>query len=571
MRSRFPRRMAYSPATEALRRMFFAHAEAERRGIRTDDVMAEMEAQAAAARRRRERERERRAQRAERNAEELTRRGFLVGGATVGAAVALSTGGLPVRPAAAATTARIAIVGGGLAGIRCAHSLWTSNKKAAATIYEADTSHIGGRCWSLRDYFSNGLIGEHGGAFINTPQTAIRNLATKLGLKEVVVNGGDLPGNSYSEVYWFNGAYYTYNDANADWTSIGYPVFQAAIKKAPYPQTYNSNTPEGKRLDNLSVPQWLDETGIGATTRFGRLLQADAVSEYGGDPANQSALNLLFLLAWNGRNSVVPLPGDDEKYWLDGGNDQLVSRMLAQLPADTVKQGYQLVAVKDNGNKTYTLSFKTGPTTVDVVADHVVLALPFTTLRDVDLTKANLSPMKTRTITQFDLGTNAKIHVEVSRKTWPGLGFSGATYTDHTGFCTAWDGSVQLGANGAPAILLGFPGGTAGRDVLTGAAHGPAPAKDVSWFLNQIEPIFPGTTAAYTGKAYEDHWSASPYQKGAYSYYKVGQQTTFGGSEKLQEGNIHFAGEHTEYEEQGFLNGAVVSGERAAGEVYAQI
>ena len=41
--------------------------------------------------------------------------------------------------------------------------------------------------------------------------------------------------------------------------------------------------------------------------------------------------------------------------------------------------------------------------------------------------------------------------------------------------------------------------------------------------------------------------------------------------EGVQEGNIHFAGEHTDPEEQGFLNGAVTSGERAASEVLHQI
>ena len=50
-----------------------------------------------------------------------------------------------------------------------------------------------------------------------------------------------------------------------------------------------------------------------------------------------------------------------------------------------------------------------------------------------------------------------------------------------------------------------------------GAAHGPAPARDVRWFLDQIEPVFPGTSKAYTGRAYEDHWSVDPWHKGAYS------------------------------------------------------
>ena len=54
---------------------------------------------------------------------------------------------------------------------------------------------------------------------------------------------------------------------------------------------------------------------------------------------------------------------------------------------------------------------------------------------------------------------------------------------------------------------------------------------------------------------------------GAWSYYGLGQYTGFSGIELVQEGNIHFAGEHTSLESQGFMEGAVTSGERVAGEI----
>jgi hypothetical protein len=110
------------------------------------------------------------------------------------------------------------------------------------------------------------------------------------------VNGGNLPGGE--EIFRFDGGPYTYDEANADWGEIGYRVFQDAYKLAPWPQRYDGNTAEGRRLDALPVPEWLDETEISSSSRFGRLLLADVVSEYGGDPSDQPALNLLYLLAW---------------------------------------------------------------------------------------------------------------------------------------------------------------------------------------------------------------------------------------------------------------------------------
>ena len=556
--SRRPRAVTYSPVTRRFRELFATHAEAERRKLPVDEIAGERQERAAALSRHRELDREQDEER------RLTRCRLLVEAGAAGALVA----GFGARSArAAGSTPRIAIVGAGLAGIRCAHMLWTGGSRVASTVYEADTTHVGGRCWSLRGYFQNGLVGEHGGAFINHDETAIRSLAKNLGLKEEIVNGGDLSAGK--EVYWFDGKPYTYDDANADWGSVGYPVFQGAYKQAPWPQRYNSSTTEGKRLDGVTIPDWLDQTGISSSSRFGRLMLANSVSEYGGDPSDQTALNLLYLLAWNSPNSLQPLPGYDEKYHIVGGNDQIVSQMVAQLPSGTIKQGYQLVALKDNGNKTYTLTFQVGPKTQQVTADHVVLALPFSTLRDVDLTHSNLSPLKMQAIQMLGMGQNAKIHVQVQKKTWPPLGYSGVSYTDWNAYCVAWDDSVPLGTSG-PAILLAFPGGSTGKNVLTGAAHGKAPKTDVSWFLNQIEPVFPGTTAAYSGLAWEDHWSVDPWHKGAYSYWRLGQYTTFSGYEGVQEGNVHFAGEHTDPEEQGFLNGAINTGERAASEVLHQ-
>src|SRR5438045_3044869 len=105
----------------------------------------------------------------------------------------------------------------------------------------------------------------------------------------------------------------------------------------------------------------------------------------------------------------------------------------ARLPSGAVKQGYQLIALKDNGNKTYTLTFQVGPKMQQVTADHVVRALPFSTLRDVDLTHSNLSPRKMQAIQTLGMGQNAKIHVQVQKKPWPRLGYSGVSYTDRNG------------------------------------------------------------------------------------------------------------------------------------------
>ena len=75
----------------------------------------------------------------------------------------------------------------------------------------------------------------------------------------------------------------------------------------------------------------------------------------------------------------------------------------------------------------------------------------------------------------------------------------------------------------------------------------------------------------WTGRATIDFWTAYPWTKGSYSYWKVGQYTKFSGMEKERQGNCHFAGEHTSQDFQGYLNGAVETGERVVDEILGDL
>ncbi|GAA2813750.1 hypothetical protein GCM10010441_43090 [Kitasatospora paracochleata] len=488
----------------------------------------------------------------------------ILGAAGAIAAATVPAGLLSPSRANAATAPRVVIVGAGLAGLRCAHQLWNRAKPVASTVYEADTTHLGGRCWSLRGFFDGGQVGEHGGSFISSTDKAVLGLATSLGLQREYANGGGLDSGDYAG--WVDDTLYNGSQQQDDWVAQAYDAFHASYQAIGTPR-YNSHTAEAYRLDQLSCLDYLAEIGLPADSRLGQLIQSIQLQS-GGEPGQSSALGMIGFL---GASSTFDgARGFDEKYHLVGGNDQLVTGMVGQLPAGTVRQGYQLIALAQNTDGSYTCTFDHCGSTVSVPADHVVLALPFSTLRNVDLSRADLSALKLTAIREQGMGQNGKLVAQLTRKTWPALGYNGISNTGPLGYQTAWDGSVNLGAAGSPALLVNFPGGDGARVRLTGAAHGPAPAADVNAFLAQIEHVYPGTTAAYNGRAYEDHWSLDPWHLGAYHYYKVGQYTSFAGYEAVQEGRIHFAGEHTDVD-NATLNAAVASGARAAGEILAQL
>ena len=85
--------------------------------------------------------------------------------------------------------------------------------------------------------------------------------------------------------------------------------------------------------------------------------------------------------------------------------------------------------------------------------------------------------------------------------------------------------------------------------------------------LEQLEQVFPGISPHYTGTAALSYSPGDPYLRGSYSCWAVGQYTLFGGYERVRQGPIHFAGEHCSIEEQGYMEGAVREGTRAALEV----
>jgi monoamine oxidase len=199
-----------------------------------------------------------------------------------------------------------------------------------------------------------------------------------------------------------------------------------------------------------------------------------------------------------------------------------------------------------------------------VNADKLVLALPFAIIRhSVNVSKAGFSARKLQAIADQGMGTNSKLHVQFSKRYWNDLGCNGDTVAD-TGYQNTWE--VTRAQPGTAGILVDYTGGDIGASFGSGT-----PASRAQEFLTQIDPVLPGLGQHWNGKATIDFWPGYEWTRGSYSYWKVGQYTDFAGIEGRQEGNAHFCGEHTSIDFQGYLNGAVETGERAAGEVLSDL
>jgi monoamine oxidase len=472
-------------------------------------------------------------------------------------AIGASLFGKLAPSARGATPPKIVVVGAGLAGLTCAYRLKQAGY--AAEVHEA-SNRVGGRCWTLRGAFDNNQIAEHGGELIDSGHRELRNLAAELRLDLVDLVAAEAHG--VEESYYFDGSPYTPAQATADFQAVK-PKLQKDLSAASYPTLYNLSTQRGRELDRMSIIDWIQESvpgGIGS--KLGQLLDVAYNIEYGAESSQQSSLNLIYLLGYATGGPLALFGKSDERYHIVGGNDQ-VPTMLAALLDTQITTGSALTAISLTSGSRVRVTLRQGSASKTITADKVVLALPFSMLRSVDYAGAGFSPVKRTAIEESAMGTNSKLHLQFKRRIWETRGSNGATYAD-TGYQTTWD--VTRGQAGQTGILVDYTGGTIGASFGSGSVQ-----QRAKKFLDQLEPVLPGITAEWNGKAALDYWQAYPFTRGSYSYWKVGQYTKFAGAEREQEGNCHFAGEHTSVDFQGYLNGAVETGERAASEILADL
>lgn len=485
-----------------------------------------------------------------------SRRTFLKGIGAVAIASALPSFLVsPIATKAASGGRRIAVVGAGLAGLSCAYRLKQAG--ISAEIFESN-NRVGGRCWSLRNYFNEEQIAEHGGELIDQSHTNIRQLAQELGL--VLDNLKQAEQNGTEEFLYFMNEKYDINEATTDLKGI-WQKLHSDLSSASYPTRYYSSTQRGRELDAMSIDQWINESVPGGlSSKLGKLLSIAYNIEYGEETNNQSSLNLIYLLGYSGQGQMRIFGPSNEKFHIRGGNDQIVSKLSEQL-TNQIQLNTALKSISKNKDETYTLTFSNGQTKI---YDYVVLTIPFSILKTaVNYTNAGFSAKKIKAITELGMSANTKLNIQFTNRHWRTLGNNGDSYSD-TGYQTTWE--VTRAQQGTSGILVDYTGGKVAKEFESGSV-----STHVTNFLSRSSTVFPGLAGYYNGKAYINCWSTNQWTKGAYSYYKPGQYVAFGGAEGEREGNCFFAGEHTSQDFQGYLNGAVETGEKVAAELAREL
>lgn len=509
------------------------------------------------------------------SAPRLTRRALLAAG---GASIALGplgrAGFVQGTPAAtpSAGAARIGIVGAGIAGLNAVLTLHDAG--VAVTLFEA-ADRVGGRMHSNTTLWAEGQASEWCGELINTDHVTIRSLAGRFGLPLVDLLAAEPAGSE--PTFFFLGRYYGDAEAEHDFGPVHRTALAQLAAIGPTAR-YDAMTPAGSLFDQMSAAQWIDlYVPGGHDAPLGRLLDVVFTTEGGRNAAELSALTLIEPLA-----AMPELFGfSDERFHIGGGNQRLpeaiAAHVVASAPSCDLRLGWRLTAVRRD-ERGVALAFATADGAREERFDQVVLALPFSVLRTLDLTRASFDALKRRAIGELAYGTNAKLQLQFDarfwrqRGAWPGVS-NGLISTDN-GMQNAWE--VTRGQAGAAGIINIYTGGTVGAGFRPDAPFSttrdsPAVGAAAKRFLPLMEQIWPGATAHYTGVASLSYPTGDLNLLGSYPIYTVGQIGAFGGYERVRQGNVHFAGDHCSEEFQGFMEGAAREGVRAAREILADL
>lgn len=499
--------------------------------------------------------------------------------------------------AATPTLPAVGIVGAGLAGLTAAYTL--SKKNIPTVIFEA-SSRTGGRAYTQA--FPNGQIYEVGGEMIDTDHTQIISLVNEVGLQIVTA----VPNPALQPKYMVDGQVYPNDAVFADYQVV-FPRIQSDAK-ACWPGPKFKPNSANQILDRVNLENYINDVCTplgGADSRFAKLLKNAYTIEYGLEPVKQSCLNLLFLMGFGTISTFSMFGPSDEVYNIRGGTQRLADRlveilMLSGLCNIRLNTPVTKVArVAADGSYTLTAN------SVAYNYPQIIMTIPFPMYASVDISEAQFSGLKRYIINNGALGSNSKLNVQFTTPFWQSLGCTGETYAPS--YQNTWD--VAADQAGTTGVLVNYTGGGYAETFPTSfMSSSPVQRnKDLKAvtdrFLTQLNGTFPGASSNFTYVTTSDiqnvasvNWRQMPWNRGAYSVYVTGQYSgglgtanpdgtasppgsivPFAGNEALPEPQdlqskyqtCHFAGEACTIDYQGFLNGAVVTGQNAAAEVIA--
>jgi monoamine oxidase len=486
-------------------------------------------------------------------AHKLPRRTFLKDSIVAGAALALAPSHFArtaERVAPVSRSQKVIVVGAGIAGLIAAYELMNAGHDV--NVLEA-RMRPGGRVHTLRDEFSDGLYAEAGAYDFSDAYTLLQHYIRLFNLPFEETNSAEKNIDANDVFYLQDKRYAVRAGTSPDWP---YQLSKEERKLGPAGLLNKYVAAAGGQISDPLAPGWPDPAA--------RELDACTVNEllrkHGASEGVISLLRMTFLgedfdYVSALQDSIWEAFFERGKTWskLRGGNDQL-PRAFAQKLGTRMHYGAAVRRVAQDKEKV-TLSVSRAGRLEQVEAERVVLTIPFSVLRDVEL-DSSFSSHKRTVISNLRYYPLTRVYLQSRSRFWVQQGISGnadtdlpiRTIIDHT--------SSQPGMR---AIV-----GTETSGPNAQVATGMTPEHRLRWGLENVSKVFPEMAENFEGGT-SIVWDQEPWSMGAAAYYAPGEMTTTFPHVATVEGRVHFAGEHTST--LFVMEGAAQSGVRVAREI----
>lgn len=447
----------------------------------------------------------------------------------------------------------VVVVGAGLAGLAAATRL--DQAGVDVVVLEA-RDRVGGRTENAA--FADGQWIEVGGQWIGPGHDRMYQLVDELGLSTFpLFDEGDLVLHLLgrrSTMKSGKGAVPKLGPIALADLATGLARFNRLAGKINLDQPWKS--PAATRLDGQTFRTWINHN---LHTRAGRAyFQIFCEAVFSADPADLSALHALFYAKSNtDLETLMAVAGGAQQDRITGGS-ALVSERLAERLGTRVRTGVAITSITqdDNGVR---LTSRTGES---FAAAATIIAIPPTLAGRIHYDPI-LPSWRDQLTQRVPAGSVFKLYLVYERPFWRDAGLNGQVGSD--------TGPVKVTFDNTPpgyprGVMMGFIEGNDGREW---ARRTPDERREA--FTECLVRYF-GDEARNPVEYLERDWMAEEFSRGCYSaHFGPGTWTSYGPALAEPIGAIHWAG--TEYATRwnGYMEGAVRSGEHTAQAVLAGI
>ncbi len=460
--------------------------------------------------------------------ERLSRREMLKGMMATAASLMLSYGFSGGAFGKARNDHKIIVIGAGFSGLAAAYELLAAGYDV--TVVEA-RGRVGGRVQTLYD-FIHGKHVEAGAELIGANHPTWQAYAKRFKLE--MLERTSYPDSE--QPFYCNGELLAPKKAEALWEEVGH--YLSAYNKIAEPiDAYQPwRSPNAKELDAKTVNTWIEELKCSDLCKKAiRLSEASDAN----DPGWQSLL---------GRLAVVK-GGGVEKYWTEserfrckGGNVQLAERLADAIGRQRIHLELPVTAVDVRADKVV-VSLANGK---KKEADDVILSVPPGTWKRITFTPSfppQLSPQ---------MANQVKFLSEVRTRFWEQDKVSPVSLSDGP-VAETWEATDMQSATGHSCLTV-FAGGNAAD-----YGRGWPTEQRMAHYALEIQKIYPSYAHNFVQGKFID-WPSDPWSQAGYSAPAPGQIMTLGPILYNGLGRLHFAGEHTSFAFQGYMEGGLNSG-----------